>query len=108
MASHSSDARKKISAQRLESKRLSELKVKTVRSINDIFKFLNESHFLELTTLDSIIELSRITFYDIGYGTFSSKPFLLYSLVIFDDLDFKIWDSWDSWDARDSCKDCKR
>ena len=38
----SSDAREKISAQRLESKRLSELEAKAVRSINDICSFLNE------------------------------------------------------------------
>ena len=37
------------------------------------------------------IEVSRITFYEIGYDTFSSKPFLKYRLVIFDDLNFKNW-----------------
>ena len=66
----SSDAREKISMQRLKSKRLSELEAKT---------------------LDSKVEVSRITFYEIGYDTFSSKPFLKYSLVIFDDLNLKIW-----------------
>ena len=66
----SSDAKEKISVQRLKSKRLSELEAKT---------------------LDSKVEVSRITFYEIGYDTFSSKPFLKYSLVIFDDLNLKIW-----------------
>ena len=45
----SSEAREKISAQRLESKRPNELKAKTIRSINDICIFLNESHLVELT-----------------------------------------------------------
>ena len=85
------DAREKISVQILESKRLSELEVKTVRSMNDICSFLNESDFVELTALDYKVEISRITFYEIGYDIFSSKPFLKYSLVIFDDLNFKIW-----------------
>ena len=86
----SSDAREKISAQRLESKQLSELEAKTELSINDICSFLNEYHFVELTTLDCKTKISRITFYEIGYETFSSKPFLKYSLVIFDDLNLKI------------------
>ena len=87
----SSDAREKISAQSLESKRLSELEAKTVRSINDICSFLNESHFIERNALDCKIEVSRFTFNDIDYDIFSSKPFLKYSLVIFDNLNFKIW-----------------
>ena len=87
----SSDAREKISAQSLESKQLSELEAKTVRSINDICSFLNESHFIECNALDCKIEVSRFTFNDIDYDIFSSKPFLKYSLVIFDNLNFKIW-----------------
>ena len=66
----SSDAREKISVQRLKRKRLSELEAKTS---------------------DSKVEVSRITFYEIGHDTFSSKPFLKYSLAIFDDLNLKIW-----------------
>ena len=66
----SSDAREKISVQGLKSKRLSELETKT---------------------LNSKVEVSRITFYEIGHDTFSWKPFLKYSLVIFDDLNLKIW-----------------
>ena len=88
----SSDAREKISAQRSESKQLSELEAKTVQSINDICSFLNESHFVELTALECKIKVSRITFYKIGYNTFLFKySFLKYSLVTFDDLHFKIW-----------------
>ena len=64
----SSDSREKISAQRLESKRLSELEVKTVRPINDICNFLKESHFVEPSALDCKIEVSKITFYKIGYS----------------------------------------
>ena len=45
----SSEAREKISAQRLESKRPNELEAKTIRSINDICIFLNESNLVELT-----------------------------------------------------------
>ena len=41
-----SDAREKISAQ----------------IVNDIYSFLNESHFIELTALDYKIEVSRIAF----------------------------------------------
>ena len=44
-----------------------------------------------ITVLDCKIEVSRITFYKITYDTFSSQPFLKHSLVIFDDLNFKIW-----------------
>ena len=87
----SSDAREKISAQRLECKRLSELEAKTVRSTNDICSFLNESYFLELSALHCKLEIARITFYEIGYDTFSTKPFLKYRLVSFDDLNLKIW-----------------
>ena len=75
----SSYAREKISAQRLESKRLSQLEAKTVRSINDICSFLNKSNFVGLTVIDCKMKVSRITFCEIGYDTFSSKPFLKYS-----------------------------
>ena len=36
------------------------------------------------------IEVTRITFYKIGYDTFSSMPFLKYILVISDDINIKI------------------
>ena len=67
------------------------MEAKTELSINYICSFLNEYHFVELTTLECKTKISRITFYEIGYDTFSSKPFLKYSLVIFDDLNLKIW-----------------
>ena len=53
------DAREKISVQILESKRLSELEVNTVRSMNDICSFLNESDFVELTALDYKVEIIK-------------------------------------------------
>ena len=89
----SSDAREKISVQRLESKPLSELEAKTVWSISDIYiyNFLNKSHFVKLTTLKCKTEVSRITFYKIGYNTFLSNTVSSkYRLVTFDDLKFKI------------------
>ena len=89
----SSDAREKISVQRLESKPLSELEAKTVWSISDIYiyNFLNKSYFVKLTTLKCKIEVSRITFYKIGYNTFLSNTVSSkYRLVTFDDLKFKI------------------
>ena len=58
---------------------------------NNICSFFNEFHFVELTALDCKIEVSRITFYELGYDNFSSKPFIKYILVIFDDSNFKIW-----------------
>ena len=67
------------------------MEAKTVRSTNDICSFLIESYFLELSALHSKLEIARITFYEIGYDTFSTKPFLKYSLVSFDDLNLKIW-----------------
>ena len=86
-----SDQERWFQAQRLEGKRLSKLEAKTVRSVDDICSFLNESHLVKLPALDCKIELSRATLYKIGSDTFSSKLFLRYILVIFDDLNIKIW-----------------
>ena len=35
--------------------------------------------------------VSQLTFYELGYDNVSSKPSIKYSLVIFDDMTFKIW-----------------
>ena len=40
-----------------------------------MFNFSNESDFIELTALDYKIIGLTITFYEIGYDTFSLKPF---------------------------------
>ena len=66
--------------------------MQTVRSIEDTSNTMKDPTFAGCAGhLTYKTEVYQITFYELEYDNVSSKPSIKYSLIIFDDMTFKIW-----------------